>query len=63
MESVPKRNGRVNKQTRNSGKAVLALPPIPEDMLGQEPVVLDSFSLVPDLARRIENAGHGYARL
>jgi hypothetical protein len=32
-------------------------------MVGQQPTVLDAFSLVPELARRIENAGHAYARL
>ena len=32
-------------------------------MVGQQPTVLDTFSLVPELARRIENAGHAYARL
>ena len=63
MEANLTGNERVSKSTTIRRKAPLALPPIPDDMLGQEPVVLDAFSMVPEMAKRIENAGRAYARL
>lgn len=39
------------------------MPPIPESELGKAPEVLESFAIVPELAKSIENAGHEYARL
>lgn len=39
------------------------MPPIPDEELGRGPEVLDAFSLVPELAKYIENAGQAYARL
>lgn len=46
-----------------NGAKVLALPPIPDEMLGQEAEVLSSFAIVPEIAKRIENVGKAYARL
>jgi len=38
------------------------LPPNPES-LGKDPIVIRNFSLVPNLAKLIEQAGHSYASL
>lgn len=59
-KDVSKKNDQSNRKVT---KALLALPPIPDSMLGQEPQVLDSFAMVPELAKRIENVGQGYAKL
>ena len=57
MECKIKTKDVSKKAATKRSKPILALPPIPEGEVGQEPQVLDGFSIVPELARKIEQVG------
>ena len=44
-------------------KKLLCLPPIDPEFVGKPPQIIDSFAIVPDLSKKIENCGQGYAKL
>lgn len=44
-------------------KKLLCLPPIDPDFVGKPPKIMDSFAIVSDLSKKIENVGQGYAKL
>jgi hypothetical protein len=44
-------------------KNQLCIEAPPPDFVGKDPLILSSFNIVPQLAKKIEQAGHPYAAL